>query len=112
MITVRQLKPGLWAIMVHVTPKSGKNVVLPASAEDDMLNVKVTAVPDKGAANAAVIELLSKTLGIPKSQVKILRGETSRQKQVGFHVDWTQEDWQKTLVTVTGGEPAWFEILP
>jgi uncharacterized protein YggU (UPF0235/DUF167 family) len=45
-----------------------------------VLRVRVTAVPDKGKANAAVIALLAKALAIPKSAVTLTAGETSRLK--------------------------------
>jgi uncharacterized protein YggU (UPF0235/DUF167 family) len=40
----------------------------------------VTAAPEKGKANAAVVALLSETLGVPKSSIEIVRGDTSRNK--------------------------------
>lgn len=45
-----------------------------------MLRVRVNAVPDKGKANAAVAALLAKALGVPKSAVSVVSGETSRMK--------------------------------
>jgi uncharacterized protein len=49
--------------------------------QDGMLKVSVTQAPEKGKANKAVIELLSKTLGLKKSQIELLSGETSHQKR-------------------------------
>lgn len=45
-----------------------------------MLRVRVSAVPDKGKANAAVVALLAKALGVPKSAVSVVSGETARMK--------------------------------
>ena len=45
-----------------------------------MLRVRVSAVPDKGRANAAVVALLAKALGVPKSAVTVVSGETARTK--------------------------------
>ena len=45
-----------------------------------MLRVRVNAVPDKGKANAAVAALLAKALGVPKSAVSVVSGETARMK--------------------------------
>jgi uncharacterized protein len=45
-----------------------------------VLKLRVAAVPDKGKANAAVIALLAKALGVPKSALEITAGETSRIK--------------------------------
>lgn len=45
-----------------------------------MLRVRVSAVPDKGKANAAVAALLAKALGVAKSAVSVVSGETARMK--------------------------------
>lgn len=47
-----------------------------------MLIVRVTAPPVDSAANAAVIDLLARTLDRPKRAITIARGDTSRTKQV------------------------------
>jgi uncharacterized protein len=44
------------------------------------LKVALTAPPVDGAANKALVEFLAKTLGVPKSGVTIVSGETSRNK--------------------------------
>ena len=44
--------------------------------------VKVTAPPVEGAANKAVVELLARELGVPRSAVKIVLGERSREKVI------------------------------
>lgn len=53
-----------------------------AGWRDGVLLLKVTAPPVDSAANAAVIDLLSSSLDVPKRAVGILRGETSRLKHV------------------------------
>jgi uncharacterized protein (TIGR00251 family) len=67
-------------IAVHVTPKAGRDEV--AGWRGGELSVRVTAAPEGGKANAAVCELLGKSLGVPKSAVRVVRGESSRHKQV------------------------------
>jgi len=47
-----------------------------------MLRLRVSAAAADGAANAAVILLLSKTFGRPRTSIRILSGETARQKLV------------------------------
>ena len=42
--------------------------------------LRVKAVPDRGRANAAVIALLAKALGVPKSAISVASGETGRLK--------------------------------
>ena len=48
------------------------------------LQVAVQAIPQKGAANEAVCELLSEAFGIPLVFVEIIAGHRSRQKSVRF----------------------------
>lgn len=67
-------------IAVHVTPKSGRDEV--AGWRGGELSVRVTAAPEGGRANAATCEVLARALGVPKSSVRVVRGETSRHKQV------------------------------
>lgn len=46
------------------------------------MSLRVTAPPEGGKANAAVAVVLAKALGVPKGAVRVVRGETSRHKQV------------------------------
>ena len=45
-----------------------------------VLRLRVSAVPDKGKANAAVVALIAKALGVAKSSVSVTSGETARLK--------------------------------
>lgn len=45
-----------------------------------VLQARVTAPPDKGKANVALIVLVAQAFGVPKSAVSIVSGETSRLK--------------------------------
>jgi len=47
-----------------------------------VLRLRVRAVPENGKANAAVILLLAKALGLPRSAVTLVAGETARLKTV------------------------------
>lgn len=64
-------------IAVRVTPKAARNKVLRDGA---VVRVYVTVVPEGGKANAAVVKLLSKALGVPKSRLELIRGATARDK--------------------------------
>lgn len=44
------------------------------------LKIRIAAPAQEGKANAAIIQFLAKTLSIPKSQIKLLRGDASRIK--------------------------------
>ncbi len=52
-----------------------------------VLRVKVTAVPEAGKANAALIKLLAKTLHIAKSRMVLIRGATSRDKHLEIDIE-------------------------
>ena len=62
---------------VRVTPKASRDRIL---VEDDTIRVYVTTVPEDGKANKAVVKLLSKALGVPKTRLDLIRGATSRDK--------------------------------
>ena len=49
--------------------------------QNGALKVSVTQAPEKGKANKAIIRVLSKELGLKKSQIQLFSGETSRQKK-------------------------------
>jgi len=46
-----------------------------------MLRVAVTAAPEKGKANKAIVAVLSDALQTPKSSIELVAGETSNQKR-------------------------------
>ena len=56
--------------------------VVDSIQKDEQGNIKiyVTAVPENGKANKAIINLIAKELKIAKSQLKLIRGETSKEK--------------------------------
>lgn len=49
--------------------------------QDGALKVCVTQVPEKGKANKAIAEVLAKWLGVKKSQVELIAGETASHKK-------------------------------
>ena len=65
-------------LSVKVTPKASSDRI--RGWDGAVLKVAVTAVPEDGKANKAVIALLAKTLKLPKSAIDIASGETSRTK--------------------------------
>jgi len=80
-------------LKVTVVPKSSKNEVV--GIYNDMLKVKVTAAPEKGKANAAVIEVLAVHFKLKKSQIQLSSGETSRNKT--FTLDISLIEAKKVL---------------
>lgn len=67
-------------IEVRLTPRSGKNEI--QRYERGVLHVRVAAPPVGGAANTALIELLSHVLHVPKTSIHIGSGTSSREKRV------------------------------
>ena len=53
-----------------------------AGIREGALRVRISASPEKGRANRALIALLSKVLDVPKSSLSLVSGEKSRQKCV------------------------------
>ena len=80
-------------IKVSVQPKSSRNQV--DGFQDGALRVRVTAAPTEGQANAAVIAILAKTLGVSKSRLEIIRGYSSRDKVVSVDTLTEQEVQRK-----------------
>ncbi len=73
-------------LTVKVTPNAGDNSIsLPGeSGPAGILLVRVTATPEDGKANAAVLKLLSKALGLPKTSLAIVRGGNARTKVIAI----------------------------
>jgi uncharacterized protein (TIGR00251 family) len=74
-------------LAVRVTPRSSKPGIggwREAAGGRDELEVRVAEAPTDGAANDAVLWLLARTLGISRSEVAIISGETSRHKRVAI----------------------------
>jgi uncharacterized protein len=76
-------KPQNLTLAVRLTPKASANAVK-GRGEDAagrvFLKVGVTAVPEKGKANKALVELLAREWDIPKNSIEIVRGETDKNK--------------------------------
>jgi hypothetical protein len=64
-------------IAVRVTPKASRNRIV---VEEGQIRVYVTTLPEGGKANAAVTKLLAKAVGVPKTRLALVRGQTARDK--------------------------------
>jgi uncharacterized protein len=73
-LCLRQTPKGLF-LHLRATPKSGRDEIAGFSS-DGTLQAKVTATPDKGKANEAVIATLAKTIHVAKSTFTQVSGET------------------------------------
>ncbi|WP_332713623.1 DUF167 domain-containing protein [Pelagibacterium mangrovi] len=84
------LSPDGARLSLRVTPNARTETVDGPELRADgscALKIRVTAPPDKGAANAAVLKLLAKTTGLPRSAFTLVSGETSRTKLIAIAGD-------------------------
>ena len=82
--------PGGFLITVHCQPGARKSEV--AGVHGAALKIRVAAPPLEGRANAALATFVAGALGVPRSRVSVVKGESSRQKTV--------------LVAATAADPA------
>lgn len=75
-------------LSIRVQPKANRNAI---EVDGEKVTVRVTAAPEGGEANDAVVELLSKRLGLAKRRVSIVRGQKARDKTIQID-DLTQKE--------------------
>ena len=75
---IKNVPEGL-IVKIKIIPNSSKNDII---IEDELIKIKVTAQPIENKANKALTELLSKELKIPKTNIEITKGMTSKEKTV------------------------------
>ena len=64
-------------LQIKVIPNSSKNEII---FEQNFVKIKLTAPPVENKANKALIEFLAKKLKTAKSNIQIIKGETSKEK--------------------------------
>lgn len=80
-------------LSIKLTPNGGRDAIdgMETDAEGHaFVKARVSAVPEDGKANKALISLLSKKLRVPKSSVSFVSGETARKKIL--RIDGDPED--------------------
>lgn len=80
---------------VHVQPRASRSEVV--GTHGTALKVRVQSPPIHGAANDAVIDLLSAQLGVSRRAVRIVAGAASRAKTVD--IEGTTEAAVRALAT-------------
>ena len=83
-------------LKIFVQPRSSKNQI--TGLYGDALKIRLKAAPIDGAANSMCIEYLAKCLGLPKSSLEIISGQTSRRKLLLYKTK--SDDSQKDLNTL------------
>ncbi len=72
-------------LAVRLTPRGGRDAIDGWAVDGEgrpYLKVRVTAPPVEGAANAALLAFLAKSLGVPKSSLSIASGAGARLKLI------------------------------
>ncbi|HOX61073.1 MAG TPA: DUF167 domain-containing protein [Candidatus Magasanikbacteria bacterium] len=68
-------------LKIKITPRASRNEIV-GQLPDGTLRIRVTAPPVDGEANEKLIELLSEEYKIPKRQIRIISGATTKNKVV------------------------------
>jgi uncharacterized protein YggU (UPF0235/DUF167 family) len=90
-------------VQLRLTPKGGRDALDGVGTLADgrrVLQARVRAAPDKGAANAALELVLAKALGVPRSAVTLVSGHTARLKSV--RIDGDVEEIAARLAALAG----------
>ncbi len=67
-------------LSVRIQPRASRNGIV--LMEGGGLKIRLTAPPVDGAANEALVRFLADTFSLPKSQIEIVTGHTSRDKTI------------------------------
>ena len=84
-------------VKVKITPKSKINKII--NFDNDILKIKIKAIPEKGRANEELIYFLSEILNLSKSNIKILTGPTAKIKLI--QIDGiSQDDFNRIIKNI------------
>jgi len=64
----------------HIQPKASRDAIV--GVHNERLKIQITAPPTDGKANAHLQKFLAKTLGIAKNRIRLIGGQSSRQKSL------------------------------
>ena len=83
---------------IRLQPRGDRDQVM--GERDGAVLIRISTPPVDGKANAALIAFVAKTIGVPKSAVTIIRGETSRNKVIRVE-DHAPADVRAVLLATT-----------
>ena len=93
---VQESKGGI-VLRLQIQPKASKTEVTGLYGEPPRLKIRVAAPPVEGEANEELLRFLKKALKVTMAQLEILRGDSSKQKDV-FCAGITVADAQRALL--------------
>ena len=88
------------ALAVRVTPRASRNEIV-EMLDDGTIKVRLAAQPVDDEANTALLEFLAEILGVPKSRLDIVAGETGRDKLISV-LDMDVETAHQRIVAHMG----------
>lgn len=86
-------------LSLHIQPKSSKNSVV--GIYNGAFKLKIKAPPVDGAANKEIIKFVSKLIKVKKNSIKIVMGQTSKQKKIYIDKpkDQSLKEFEKKVLT-------------
>jgi uncharacterized protein len=81
---------GSLVVTVRLTPKGGRDAIEGVTQLADgqsVLKVRVRAAPSEGEANAALVAVLARAVGVPPGRLSLVSGATARVKRVAIDGD-------------------------
>lgn len=82
---LRSKEEGVFVLSLHVQPGAKRTAVVGPYGEK--LKIALAAPPVDGKANQALLQFLAKALGVPKTSVTLVSGETNREKRVAVRAE-------------------------
>jgi uncharacterized protein len=71
------------ALAIRVTPRARRNEIVEVLS-DGTVKIRLTAPPDEGESNQALVNFLSDVLNVPSTRIEIVAGTTGRDKLVSI----------------------------
>ncbi len=98
---LRVEKNGDVLVDVHVVPNAAKTQPVGLHGEEGhlALRLRLHAPPVDGKANQALVKWLAACLGVPQSAIALVRGETSRRKQLRLSAQAASQASWDALIT-------------
>ena len=75
------LEPHPQGVIIRVKARPGARRNAFAGLHDGALRIDVTAAPEKGKANEAIVALLAKSFGVAKSSIELISSPANPQKR-------------------------------
>lgn len=85
-------------LKLYIQPGAHKNEIIGDFGDPARLKIKINAIASDGAANKELINFLSKKLKISKSNIILLRGTTSRKKDLLLNA--AMEEIEKQFILI------------